>query len=150
MSAIPGVCLYIFQVMQSLDEVLADIETVAGRVSGFKSTSACEGLKKVAFVCDCEGRHPVAEKVPKIVVWPACRNITEARAIIRICVYYSAWIKGFLVVPVPIFRLSRHSHTTAKALPEKKGKGSAWNSSGAQNKRKRWRKRRRRLFRHLR
>ena len=90
MSTIPGVCLYILEAIQSLDEVLADIERAGGTISGFKSAFVCEGLKIVTFVCDSEGRHPVAEKVRKIVEWPACRNVTEARAFIGIWVYYRA------------------------------------------------------------
>ena len=79
-------------------------------ISGFKSAFVCEGLKIVAFVCDSEERHPVAEKVRKIVEWPACQNVTEARAFIGICVYYRVWIKDYSVVAEPIFRLFRHSH----------------------------------------
>ena len=122
MSEIPGVRLYILEAIQSLDKVLADIERAGGTISGFKSAFVCEGLKIVAFVWDSEGRHPVAEKVRKIVEWPACRNVTEARAFIRICVYYRALIKDFLVVAEPIFRLFRHSHVISKAPPEKKRK----------------------------
>ena len=122
MSMIPGVRLYILEAIQSLDEVLADIERAGGTISGFKSAFVCEGLKIVAFVCDSEGRPPVAEKVRKIVEWPACRNVTEARAFIGICVYYRAWIKDFSVVAEPIFRLFRHSEVTSKALQEKKRK----------------------------
>ena len=84
MSAIPGVRLDIMEAIQSLDEVLADIERAGGTILEFKSVFVCEGLKIVAFVCDSEGRLPVAEKVRKIVEWPACRNVTEARAFIGI------------------------------------------------------------------
>ena len=79
MSTIPGVHLYILDAMQSLEEVLGDIERAGGTISGFKSVFVCEGLNIVAFTLDSEGRHPVAEKVRKIVEWPACRNVTEAR-----------------------------------------------------------------------
>ena len=43
------------EAIQSLDEVLADIERASGMISGFKSVFVCEGLKIVAFVCDSEG-----------------------------------------------------------------------------------------------
>ena len=122
MSAIPGVCLCILEAIQSHDDVLADIERTGKTISGFKSAFVCEGLKIVSFVCDSEGRQPVAEKVRKIVEWPACRNVTEARAFIGICVYYPAWIKDFSVVAEPIFRLFCHNHVTSKAPPEKKRK----------------------------
>ena len=120
MSVIPGVRLYILEAIQSLDEVLADIERAGGSISGFKSAFVCEGLKIVVFVCNSEGRHPVAEKVRKIVEWPACRNVRESRVFIRICVYYCAWIKDFSVLVEPIFQFFRHSHVISKALPEKK------------------------------
>src|SRR5205085_12588590 len=113
MSAIPGVRLYILEAIQSLDEVLADIERAGGTISGFKSAFVCEGLKIVAFICDSEGRHPDMEKVRKIVEWPACRNVTVARAFIGICVYYRAWIQDFSVVAEPIFRLFRRSKGSA-------------------------------------
>ena len=95
MSQIPGVRLYILKAIQSLDEVLADIESAGGRISGFKSAFVCEGLKIVAFDCDSEERYPVTVKVRKIVEWLACRNVTEARAFIGICIYYRAWNKDF-------------------------------------------------------
>ena len=103
MSTIPGVRLYILEAIQSLDEVLADIERAGGTILGFKSAFVCGGLKMVAFVCDSEGRHPVAEKVRKIVEWPVYRNGTDARALIGICVYYRASIKDFSVVAETIF-----------------------------------------------
>ena len=67
MSTIPGVRLYILEAIQSLNEVLPDIERVGGMILRFKSAFVYEGLMIVAFVCDSEGRHPVAEKVRKIV-----------------------------------------------------------------------------------
>ena len=47
--------------------VLADIERVGRTISGFKSALVCEGLRIVAFVCNSDRRHPVPEKVRKIV-----------------------------------------------------------------------------------
>ena len=121
-SMIPGARLYILEAIKNLAEFLGDIERAGGTISWFKSEFVCEGLKIVAFVCDTKGRHPVTEKVRKIVEWPACRNVTEARAFIGIFVYYRAWIKDFSVVAEPIFRLFRHSHVISKAPPEMKRK----------------------------
>jgi hypothetical protein len=127
-SALPGVRLYILEAIQDLDEVLADIERAGATISGYKSSFICEGLCIVAFVCDTNGRHPVAEKVQKIVDWPACRNITEARAFIGLCVYYRAWIRDFSIVAEPIFRLFRRGRVTASnalgetTAPVKKGR----------------------------
>ena len=108
--------------IRSLDEVLADIERAGGTISGFKSAFVCEGLNIVAFVCDSEGRHPVAKKVQKIVEWPACRNVMEARAFRGICVYHRAWINDLSVVGEPISRSFRLSPVISKAPPEKKRK----------------------------
>ena len=62
MSTIPGVCIYILKAIKSVHTVLADIERSRAMISGFKSAFVCKGLKIVTFVCDSEGRHPVAEK----------------------------------------------------------------------------------------
>lgn len=107
---------------QSLDEVLADTERAGEMISGFKYAYVCQVLKIVAFICVSEGRHPVAEMVQKSVKWPACRNVTEARAVIEIFIHYCAWIKDYWVVAELIFRLFRHSHVTWKGPPEKKRK----------------------------
>src|SRR5205085_8226851 len=96
-------------------EIIADIERAGGTISGYKSFFICEGLRIVAFVCDGEGRHPETEKIRKIVDWPACRSVTEARAFIGLCVYYRAWIKGFSVVAEPIFRLFRHGELRSES-----------------------------------
>ena len=124
-SMIPGVRLYILEAKQSLDEVLADIERAGGTILWFKCAFVCEGLKIIVLVCDSKGRHPVAEKVRKILEWPACRNVTEARAFIGMGVSYRAWNEDFSVVAEPIFRLFRHSHVTSKAPLEKKRKRKA-------------------------
>ena len=55
--------LYILEAVQSLDEVLADIERAGGTIFEFKAAFLGLGLKIVAFVCDSEGRYLVAEKL---------------------------------------------------------------------------------------
>ena len=84
MSAITRVRRHILETPQSLDEVLANVQSAGGTIAGFNSEFVCKGLKRVAFVCDSEGRHPVAEKLWKIVEWPASRNVMEAVAFIGI------------------------------------------------------------------
>ena len=111
--------LNILEAVQSLYEVSVDIERAGGTISEFKAAFLGLGLKIVAFVCDSEGRHPVAEKVQKIVKWPACRNVTEDRAFSGICFYNCAWITDFSVVAERIFQLFGHSHETSKAPLEK-------------------------------
>ena len=102
----------------SLNEVLAHREKAGATISAFKTAFVCEGLKIVAFASDSEGSHPVAEKVRKIVAWLAGRNVTEATAFIRICVYYCSLIEDCLVVAEPIFRCFCHCHVISKIPPE--------------------------------
>src|SRR5947209_14344340 len=130
-SAITDVRRYILEAIQALDEVLADIERAGGTISGLKSAFICEGLRIVAFVCDAEGLHPEAEKVRKVVEWPPCRSVTEAKAFIGLCVYYRAWNRDFSVVAEPIFHLFRRGRSSGGDLAhgaEKTGeeKGFRW------------------------
>ena len=41
----------------------------------------------------------------KIENWPPCKNITDVRAFIGLCIYYRIWIRNFSVIPEPLFRL---------------------------------------------
>ena len=116
-SAIPEVCRYVFESIQSLDEVVVDIERAGGTNVGYKCAFLQEGLKIVTFVCNSDGRHPEVEKVQRIVDWPACRDITEAKSVIGLCVDYCLWIAELSLVSKPIFRLFRRV-----AITKSKGK----------------------------
>ena len=59
----------------------------------------------VRFVCRAEGRSPETAKVIKILEWRACRNVGEARAFVRVCVYYRIWIPEFAMLAKPIYNL---------------------------------------------
>ena len=74
---------------------MADIEQAGGTISGLKSAFICEGLRIEAFVCDADGRHPETEKVHKVLDWPPCHSVTEAKVFIELCVYYSSISKVF-------------------------------------------------------
>ena len=43
----------------------------------------------------------------KIGDWPPCKNVTDVRAFIEICVYYMIWIRDFSVIAEPLFRLMK-------------------------------------------
>lgn len=64
-------------------------------------------LKIVGFVCDTVERYLESSKVIKILKQAACRDVTLARTFIDICVYYHIWIKDFIAITEPIFRLFR-------------------------------------------
>ena len=117
-SPIPGVRRYVLESIQATDLVMTEIERAGATISGYQSTFAADGLKVVAFVCDGEGRHPDQEKVRKIVEWPPCTSITEAKAFIGICVYYRICIPRFTHVADPIFATFRKTYTKGKRRQE--------------------------------
>ena len=43
----------------------------------------------------------------KIGDWLPCKNVTDVRAFIEICVYYMIWIRDFSVIAEPLFRLMK-------------------------------------------
>ena len=48
--------------------------------------------------------------------WPPCKNVTDVRAFIGLCVYYRIWMRDFSVIPEPLFRGARVSTSTWWAL----------------------------------
>ena len=85
---LPGVRRFVFEHLQNLDRVLAELERAGTTISAEKSHFCSAGMKIVGFVCDYEGRHPDQGKVSKILLWPDCRNVSDARAFMSVCVYY--------------------------------------------------------------
>ncbi len=65
------------------------------------------GIKIVSYICSSEGRMPEVAKVIKILEWPPCNSVMEARAFIGICVYYRIWIECFAMIAAPIYALFR-------------------------------------------
>ena len=111
--SLPGVRRYILESIQNLDRVMYNVELAGGCMSGAKSQFVVEQLKIVGFICGPDGRLPEATKVLKIVEWPACCSIEEARAFIGICVYFRLWIEGFAIVAAPIYQLFKKNVTFA-------------------------------------
>ena len=56
-------------------------------------------------MCDLKGCHPDSVKILKIVEWPSCVSIAEAKVFIEVCVYYWIWISGFAHIAVLIYYL---------------------------------------------
>src|SRR5258705_10704901 len=104
---LPGVRRFVMESINSLDEVLADIERSGGTISGEKSEFLTDGVKMVAFICGSEGRTPEEAKIRKIVDWKPCKSVTEAKGFLGICVYYRIWIRDFAIRADPIYRLTR-------------------------------------------
>ena len=102
----PGIRRYVQEHILNLDAVLVDIERAGGTI-GPKSQFCLAGMKLVGFVCGAGGRSPDSQKVIKILEWPACTDVTQARAFIGVCVYYRIWVKEFAIVADSIYRLMR-------------------------------------------
>jgi hypothetical protein len=103
---VPGIRRFVQEHIVNLDLILSDIERAGGTI-GAKSQFCMSGIKLVGFVCGAEGRTPASQNVIKIWDWQQCKDETEARAFIGVCVYYRIWIKDFSHVAEPIYRLMR-------------------------------------------
>jgi hypothetical protein len=101
----PGIRRFVLEHIQQLDEILCDIERAGATVSGEKLQLFMTSVKIVGYVCDKYGRHPEASKIEKIVNWPSCRNPTEVKGFLGICVYYRIWIDGFAYYAGVLYRL---------------------------------------------
>lgn len=105
--AYPGIRRFVMEHISNLDHVLADYERAGATVAGLKSSWCKPGIKIVGFVCTEEGRFPDAQKVEKLVQWPACSTLTEVRAFLGVATYYRIWVREFSVVAAPLFDLQR-------------------------------------------
>jgi len=103
-SVVPGIRRFVLEAIQNLDTILADIERAGATISGPKSVLVAAGIKVVAYVFDSSGRHPNTEKVKKILDWPLCKSLTEAKAFIGLDVCYRIWIKDFTHIVDHIFK----------------------------------------------
>jgi len=103
---LPGIRRFVFEHIQNLDKTMDRIER-AGATIGPKSQFCYDGMIVVGFVCGSKGRAPEAAKVSKILNWEYCKDVTEAKAFLGICVYYRIWIKDFIIIAEPIYRLQR-------------------------------------------
>jgi hypothetical protein len=65
------------------------------------------GLRVIRFVCDILKRYSDIFKVIKIVKWPFSNDIAEARAFIKIAVYYKVFVKNFTIIAALIYSLIR-------------------------------------------
>ena len=104
----PGIRRFVLEAIISLDRVLADIERAEATISGEKSEFWKESLKVVAYICREKRRSPEEVKMKKIEDWPPCKNVTDVRAFIGLCVYYRIWIIDFSVIAEPLFRLMKN------------------------------------------
>ena len=103
----PGIRRFVLEAIISLGKVLADIEWARATIFGEKSEFLKESLKVVAHICGEKRRSLEEVKMKKIEDWPPCKNVTDGRAFIGLCVYFRIWIRDFSVIPEPLFRLMK-------------------------------------------
>ena len=103
----PGIRRSVLEAIISLNKVLEHIEWAGVAISGNKSEFLKESLKVVAYICREKGRSPKEVTMKKIEVWPPCKNVTDVRVFIGLCIYYRIWIRDFSVIAEPLFRLMK-------------------------------------------
>ena len=103
----PGTRRFVLEAIISLDNVLADRERAGATISGEKRQFLKESLKVVAYICRKKGRSSEGVKMKKLEDWPPCKNVTDVRAFIGLCVYDRIWIRDFSVIAERLFRLMK-------------------------------------------
>jgi hypothetical protein len=63
------------------------------------------GLRVIGFIYDILGRYPDIFKMIKIVKWLFPNDVTEARAFIRVAIYYKVFVKNFAIIAALIYFL---------------------------------------------
>jgi hypothetical protein len=104
---IPRIRRYILEHIIWIDGVLADLERAGCTILGAKSQFCMPGFRVVGFVCDALERYFNTFKVIKIVEWPLPNDIAEAKAFIRVAIYYRVFVKNFAVIAASIYFLMR-------------------------------------------
>jgi hypothetical protein len=103
----PGIRRFVYEHIIDSDKVLLEIERAGATIGAEKTQWCMPGVKIVGYVCDSEGRHPDSAKVIKILDWPACRDPTEVKSFLGVCVYYRIWIQDFSIIAAPLYRLTK-------------------------------------------
>ena len=89
---------YIFEYFQRINHILISIELTEVKIMREKLYWCQNEIIVIRFVCNYNSWYLKTAKIAKIVKWLSCMNITEARAFIKICVYYQIWIKDFTII----------------------------------------------------
>ena len=63
------------------------------------------------FVCDLNDKSFETTKIIKILKWFSCRDVSEIRAFIEVCVYYRIWIMNFVIIAAFIYRLLKNEES---------------------------------------
>ena len=85
-----------------------NLEKTGCTISGEKSQFCVVDFKIVDFVCDLNDKFSETAKMIKILKWSSCRDVSEVRAFIEVCVYYRIWILNFVIIAALIYRLLKN------------------------------------------
>ena len=58
---------------------------------------------------DCEGLHPVAEKVEAVQETPAPKNISELKSYLGLLTYYLGFLPNLSSELAPLYKLLKHN-----------------------------------------
>jgi hypothetical protein len=88
---------YILEHIIWINGILADLKRTRYTISEIKSQFYMPKLRVIGFICDTLKRYPNIFKVIKIIKWFFPNNIAEARAFVKMTVYYvGIWTYGEL------------------------------------------------------
>lgn len=90
-----GIKRYVFEYIQNLNKILANLEQAGIKIAGTKSQFCQAGHKIVSFISNVNGCYLDILKILKILDWPKWINILFVYAFIGVYVYYWIWIKDF-------------------------------------------------------
>jgi ribonuclease HI len=102
---LPGIRRFVYEHIQNLDKTLERVER-AGVSIGPKSQFMKKGMTIVGFSTGSFGRLPEVTKVIKILEWPSCNCVSDARAFLGVCVFYRIWVRDFAQLAEPIYKLT--------------------------------------------
>ena len=103
--------LYILKHIQWLNAILMNLKKINCTISDEKSQFCVADFKIVDFVCDLNDRFSETVKMIKILKWSSCRDVSEVRAFIEVCVYYRIWVMNFVIIVVFIYRLLKNEES---------------------------------------
>ena len=85
--ALLGIKQFVIEHVQTLNRTLIQLKRASCTIS-LKLQFYIDRIKIVGFICRVEGKTLNSVKVIKIFKWKPYTDIREARAFIRVCVYY--------------------------------------------------------------
>ena len=100
--------LYILKHIQWLNAILMNLKKTDYTITDEKFQFCVADFKIVDFICDLNDRFSETTKMIKILKWFSCRNVSEVRVFIEVCVYYRIWIMNFVIIVVLIYRLLKN------------------------------------------